>query len=534
MRKRIGVIPVLKLVFCSLALASATLPLTPDAEAAGGGSNGRDILFIPISWCAVEGSPAEANPNILGLDGILDNTTDAILWRRHERPTNAIFLPQADIQLRSAINDIWGDFSFPIIADPTTAVGVRGDVSGWDVNFDGAEFNQLINNCHKAYEEVDREDVGITAVNINLFHDGGRPEADGDLDGLPDGDTVMDYYPVIGWGGCTSIVGTTECAQPYDGRFMVPDNYYFYPTNPDRTFPSSPHDPAGDLQYPITDSLDLITGHEVGLTLGLMFRSDNMALMNTRPVDNVGGDDDVDNIKLNSAEITTLRSNALIVVGTEIDPLGQFDPGAYVGQRRVDLGIEPLIASYLNITSVKVALERVGTSIYFNQYLNGLLPTDGGELSFAILTDLDTNSVTGCAASDLQSIGVDNDFPGAEMVALLTLSDMTIISSAAYFCASDGTMTQADPDVFGFEIQVLRMYPFFSPLNNQTTVPQVVGADVHHTINLWFDNTALSRPIAVGAPFRLQAVTMQDGEFTDDLDGRMFQINQPSFPHCSP
>ena len=91
MYRGLGVLHFLKLLSLFTALAASTLPLAPDAEAAGKGSNGRDILFIPISWCVVGGSPAEANPNILGLDGILDNTTDAILWRRHERPTNAIF-----------------------------------------------------------------------------------------------------------------------------------------------------------------------------------------------------------------------------------------------------------------------------------------------------------------------------------------------------------------------------------------------------------------------------------------------------------
>lgn len=515
-------------------IALLVIPAARVTEATGGGANGRDILHVPISWCVVAGSPAEANPNILGQDGILDDTTDAILWRRHERPTCNVFLPQADISLRSAINDSWGELSFPIITDPDLAVGLPGDVSGWDVNFDGAEFNKLNNLCDAAYEAIGRAGVGITAVNINLFHDGGRPQADGDLDGSPDGDTVMDYYPIIGWAGCTHYAGTTECAEPYDGRLMVPDNFYFYPTVPDRTFPPSPHDPAGDLEYSITDSLDLITGHEVGQALGLLPRNDPMALMNRRPVDNVGGDNDVDNIELNSAEITALRSNALIVPGLEIDPPGQFDPGNFIGQRLVDLGIEPGVSSYLNLASVNVVLQRVGTSIYFNQYLFGLLPTDGGELSYAILTDLDMDSDTGCTAADLAGLGVDDNFPGAEMVAVVTLSDMTIISSAAYECAADGTITQIDPDVFDFSILVLSLYPLVSPFNNQSTVPQGFAADVHNTINLRFENLSLPRPIAIGVPFRLQAVTMQDGAFRDDLDGRRFQLEEPSFPHCFP
>jgi len=534
MKRVAGIWGIRSILILATAFALCVIPTTRDVGATGGGSNGRDILHVPISWCAVQGSPAEANPNIMGLDGITDNTTDAILWRRHERPTDNIFLQQADLSLRSSINDSWGELSFPILADPDLAVGLPGDVSGWDVNFDGAEFNRLINDCDKAYENIGRAGVGITAININLFHDGGRPQADGDLDGNPDGDTVMDYYPIAGWAGCTRFSGTTECAEPYDGRLMVPDNYYFFPTVPDRTFPPSPHDPAGDLEYPVMDALDLITGHQVGLALGLNRRSDPLALMNGRPTDNVGGDNIADNVELNSTEIAAMRSNALLITGLEIDPPGQFDPGDFVGQRLADLGVEPGIFDYLNLASVNVALQRTGTSIYFNQYLFGLLPTDGGELSYAILTDLDMDTDTGCTAADLAGLGVDDDFPGAEMVAVVTLSDKTIISSVAYFCNPDGTITQADPDVFQFQILVLSMYPLFAPLNNQPIVPLGAVADVHNTINLRFVNLALPRPIAIGVPFRLEAVTMQDGAFRDDLGGRQFQLEEPSFPHCFP
>ncbi|MDQ2696517.1 MAG: hypothetical protein M3Z21_14330 [Pseudomonadota bacterium] len=111
----------------------------PPGEARAG-----NVLHVPMSWCAVQGSPAQANPTILGLSGILDNTTDAVLWRRHKRPTDSIFLPQAQISLRSAINNAWDAFNFPIIADSNLANGQMGDVNGWNVNVDGAEFNGAV------------------------------------------------------------------------------------------------------------------------------------------------------------------------------------------------------------------------------------------------------------------------------------------------------------------------------------------------------------------------------------------------------
>ncbi len=116
---------------------------------------GGNILHVPMSWCVVQGSPAQANPNING-----DTNTDAVIWRRHERPTDNVFTPQADISLRSAINDAWGSFNFPVIADPdtSTSCGVaecvtNGDIRGEDVNVAAiaVEFNNMINSCQTAY-----------------------------------------------------------------------------------------------------------------------------------------------------------------------------------------------------------------------------------------------------------------------------------------------------------------------------------------------------------------------------------------------
>ena len=52
--------------------------LASNAWAAGAGPGGIDILHVPMSWCIVDGSPAQASPNLAG-----DTNTDAIIWRRH-------------------------------------------------------------------------------------------------------------------------------------------------------------------------------------------------------------------------------------------------------------------------------------------------------------------------------------------------------------------------------------------------------------------------------------------------------------------
>ena len=196
-----------------------------NAGAVGTGPGGIDVLHVPMSWCIVDQSPAEANPNIAG-----DTSTDALIWRRHERPTNDIYTPQAGISLRSTINSIWGSWSFPIISDPDTSnvcgafeCVVESDVRGEDVNDSAinAEFNSLINACRTEYAAIGKAGIGITAINLGLYHDG-DPE----------------YVGVIGWGGCAENA-SGNCATPYDALIAVVDNKYLHPSSPNRTFPGN-------------------------------------------------------------------------------------------------------------------------------------------------------------------------------------------------------------------------------------------------------------------------------------------------------
>ena len=189
--------------FVALATSLSLLGVHP-AYAVGTGTGGRDVYHVPMSWCAVEGSPAAAAPNITPIGSTTpDTSTDAVLWRRHERPTDNILLPQADITLRSAINDAWGALNFPIIADPDTAVGLQGDVRG-EANTQlgaGSEFATLIQNCDDAWAKLGRAGIGITTINVNLFHD-----AAGDYIVAAPGGGLRGYP--IGWAGCTKSTTT--------------------------------------------------------------------------------------------------------------------------------------------------------------------------------------------------------------------------------------------------------------------------------------------------------------------------------------
>lgn len=80
-------------------------------------------LYVPVRWCGIEGAPSMVDPGVVG-----EHTTDDVLWRRHERPTDAIYMDMVDMSFRSgataAIKN--GPLSFPIIRDP---LGTGGHIN---------------------------------------------------------------------------------------------------------------------------------------------------------------------------------------------------------------------------------------------------------------------------------------------------------------------------------------------------------------------------------------------------------------------
>ena len=87
--------------------------------------------------------------------------------------------------------------------------------------------------------------------------------------------------------------------------------------------------------------------------------------------------------------------------------------------------------------------------------------------------------------------------------------------------------------MFDFEIQVLRVHPYLAQMNDQSPLPQDFIAEVHHAINLRFDNSSLNFPVGLGSQWLLQAVTMEDSVQKDLLDdndqGTRYELERPSF-----
>src|SRR5712692_5992154 len=65
-------------------------------------ANGNKFRHLPIQWCAVAGSPTAVNPGTVDPDNP-GADTNTVLWRRHERVSDRIYLPVA---ASNAANDV--------------------------------------------------------------------------------------------------------------------------------------------------------------------------------------------------------------------------------------------------------------------------------------------------------------------------------------------------------------------------------------------------------------------------------------------
>jgi len=473
-----------------------------------------NILHIPMSWCVVQGSPAQATPNING-----DTNTDAVIWRRHERPTDNVFTPQADISLRSAINDAWGSFNFPIIADPNTATScgvyecvTNSDIRGEDVNNAAiaVEFNNMINSCRTAYANIGKAGIGITAINLGLYHNG-DPE----------------YVGIIGWGGCVEDIAG-NCSVPYNGLVAVIDNRYLYPTSPNRTFPGN-NDTTG-FAFTTTDPFDQLTAHEVGHALSLPHRNNATALMNPSQQDN-SANGQTDNLALNATEVTALRANALNVPGLEIDPPGVFDPGPAQANIMPDpnQALEKLPPD-MDIISVRgTNMLNVGGTMEVQ--MNGML-TPNSFFDVFFLMDTDNDFKTGMPLDVLLKLGVPNPAKiiGVEFVAMVTVRGTNLGEPTAWLW--DG-VSPVPFDVIA-DLLTMRVEAHLSPYALSSDRPIIAKlppkADLFNIVRLNF-------PSKIVAPmYNVFAITAVNQDVVDDLADLPIPIDltPPIFPHCFP
>jgi hypothetical protein len=497
-----------------LPIASFSPPLVQNVRAPGAW-NGQDLYHVPMSWCAIFGSPATDGtigiPNNVFAGGN-DFALDDKLWRRHERVTEFIYQTPAGISFRSGINNIgMPGVDFPTIPDPDSygMLGNVGDIRGEDVNTNGNEFNAAVNSCRQWWDMMASTTGvvnGITAVNVRLFVDGS-------------GNIVN----IIGWGGCAeNAMGI--CSLPYSGVSMVVDNFFMYPGLPGRWN---------------NDPLDQLLGHELGHALSLNHRIDSTNALMYPSSQDTDGNGLIDNIMMTSTEINQARLSAPQVPGVETDPPQQIIQGNIVSSLRSDkVQEEKSLSPFEDISAVRVTLDKKLNKIVFGQELFGVISNRTTvPLNYWTLVDLDKNPQTGASKEVLDKLRApESVFQGGDLIIKAQATGDYSINGSAWKISGNNTIEPLPSNVVKFEIQNMMMaahYPLGSKLVTAEKVP------IYSIVNAIFDNAKLG--VKLDTPIRIQTISHDTlKNVTDKLDdtkderGKTFVLVDSHFAHCFP
>ena len=494
------------------------------------------VLSVPVRWCAVEGSPAAETPEIFN-DPFLDTpTTDHTLWRRHERATDNIYLPQAEITFRSAVWNVVAadDLSFPIIDDPcdptddASCPGSQGDIL--IPNVDADEWNVLYNDCVNRWDnDLGDQNTGIVMINVRKIVNAA-------------GDRAI--------GGWTTSAVDDDTGDDTPLSIMIED-YGF--RSPGATTP----DVTGGLNS-WDDQVGFLVGHELGhrLTLGHTCDGDNPEqdnLMNWQALDRTsalgnfemvtsieelltGGSTDCAGASQDVDQIADARAAAALVPGCTED--GTNDPCSTLSDISVDR-IRDVPTVSLDMSLVTIAEMENGETRFSHRLFNPFSPLDFQDfdaLDYYYIIDADNDSATGGAPAD---IGVPTSFSGADLVTRVRIMDSATfaVPITTVWRFESGAFAEVDDDTIAGRVATVRE-------QGDEPTPGVdtgtLSAITSHIVSLAMP-TALRGDLA--NPFRVQAITvglvedeptvidrLDDG---DDEPGVDQWLVHPVFPTCT-
>lgn len=448
---------------------------------------------IPIRWCAVQGAPSQLNPGLVG-----ETNLKGVLWRRHERVTDNIYLPQAGITLRSGTTASLP--SFPVIAD-VNSTGSPGDII--DPRFDGGiEHRDAINRCRAAWRASAPTVTGLTAIHINRFvNSAGTRTGLGGLGGLP--------------------VQSNGASQIAYGDAMVIDSAYGLSVSPIRIYGP--------------DDVDKLLGHELGHAVSLWHGNgvddDGNGIIDGPPhltePDTTNGPNLMQyqfsppGTIITGGQAGRMRSQALLhIPDREVDP----EP-LPLGNTGVDaLGDTPAGMEFADINEFGAAVDPDGGLTYFFTSFNGQLPENISGLTVYFLVDTDNNAATG---GDPSSVGAPSS-AGIDLVINVDVSVVAGVASAAdeifQFDVDTNQFIGITNGVFSeVTTQILQLIDIFDVDGAEQPLPVANGVQVA------IPTDAI---VPLGMTPGLEVHTESSNPGLIDSAGVSLDFGLPSFPSC--
>lgn len=486
------------LLMATLLIGVSMLAVAPQASAG-------NIIHIPIRWCGIQGSPSMNNPGL-----VFETTTHDVLWRRHERPSDLIYIPQVEISFRSGATAALPDF--PVIPDPTISVGSdAGDVVA--PNIDQTEYLAIINACRQEWQNNAPNVVGLTAVSMDQFVD-----QNGNVQGFG------------GFGGRPSFSSGTQ--QTAAGRAMMVD-------------PSILLNLCGQTAHQGRELWEWVdgalVGHEFGHGLSLRHgdgidsdgdgdldeaaegdppNGPNLMQFQTTCTDAANGIILTAAGAVNQREV--LRDQALLHIPDRVvDPVT-----APLGSIRVD-DVGDVQVNYLDVDAITVSVDIRNSETSLGVSNFGLFPSEATNLQFFFLADTDNDITTG---GDPRTLGIPTSMTGIELVGQVRVDVNASIATATPTTLRFRQGSFVDVTDENVRAQVVTDVLIGDPLPGDL---RPILAPVANLVELSLSNE-IRGPIK--DPFLLNVVTVDpatgNGDNQEEIGGHEITTTPPSFPTC--
>jgi hypothetical protein len=394
---------------------------------------GGDQLQVPLRWVALKGSPAVTNPG-----GVGEANTNDVLWRRHERASDRIWIPGANITFRSAITREILDIdqaSFPVIDDPRppgTGPGAEGDILNPDI--DDSELKEALASALAAWDALEKDinqkraARGLPAVNI-------------------EGPVVINLRKFVDQNGTPGFLGGK--AYSYYSGATSSDICKNAPTGNPSLDGAATYAAVEDVSFRLSfEPDDELLAHELGHCLLLEHGNgldddmdgafdgygagqkgcDPTEDVNATPFSLMATSTNQGTSVITALQRTRARLGAAGVPGAKLDPPAVLIDADTVGDHRAD-PVGDVADAAVDIISAGVIVNNVSQTTVLSHQLFGSIPAPPFQFKrYLMFLDLDGNQATGGAPATL---GFPTGFQGAELVTRVTISHSGEIPSVS-------------------------------------------------------------------------------------------------------